>query len=140
MPVPAVIVLGFVAPITCNKPTKEKCHMPNDDRIQLTKDLYEAYTSGDRKFYEDHLSDDFTFSSPADVGLDKAGYFERCWPGAGQGGKFDYVRLIESGSEVVVTYESTAADGSRGRNTEIVGFSGNNISSIEVYFGWNIAT
>lgn len=110
--------------------------MTNDGRIQLAKGLYEAFMSGDRKFYEEHLSDDFIFSSPVDVGLDKDGYFNRCWPGAGKGGIINYIRLFESENEVVVTYESTSANGKKGRNTEIVGFDGNKVSSIEVYFGW----
>ena len=112
--------------------------MTNDSRIQLTKGLYEAFMSGDRKFYEEHLSDDFIFSSPVDVGLDKDGYFNRCWLGAGKGGKINYIRLIESDNEVVVTYESTSSDGKKGRNTEIIGFKDNKVSSIEVYFGWSI--
>ena len=75
---------------------------------------------GDRGFVEEILDDTFTFSSPVDVGLDRAGYFERCWPGSGQGQQFEFVRLVEAGDEVVVTYEMTRQDGARGRNTEIL--------------------
>jgi hypothetical protein len=109
-----------------------------NNRIQLVKGLYDAFMSGDRKFYEEHLSSDFIFSSPVDVELDRAGYFKRCWPGAGKGGKINYIRFIESENEVVVTYESISSDGSKGRNTEIISFKGNKVSSIEVYFGWAI--
>jgi len=114
--------------------------MAISNQLQLAKELYKAFMSGDRKFYEEHLLDDFIFSSPHDVGLDKAGYFERCWPGSGQGGKIDFIRLVESKNEVIVTYESTKPDGSKGRNTEIIGFKDNKIRSIEVYFGWDIRT
>jgi hypothetical protein len=48
------------------------------------------------------------------------------------------VRLVESGDEVIVTYEMKKPDGSRGRNTEILTFRGDQISRTEVYFGWNI--
>jgi hypothetical protein len=48
--------------------------------------------------------------------------FERCWPGSGRGQHFDFVRLIESGDEVVVTYESNLSGGGRGRNTEVFMF------------------
>jgi predicted SnoaL-like aldol condensation-catalyzing enzyme len=65
--------------------------------------------------------------------LDRAGYFERCWSGAGQGQRFDFVRVVESGDEVIVTYEVTKGDGIRGRNTEIFRFT-----SDKVYFGWNV--
>lgn len=80
--------------------------------------------SGDRAVVEDLLSEDFTFYSPADVGIDRARYFERCWPNAGSTTGFEFVRLVESGEEVVVTYESTRIDGSRFRNTEVLAFDG----------------
>jgi hypothetical protein len=60
--------------------------------------------------------------------LDRAGYFDRCWSGAGQGQQFDLVRVVESGGEVIVTYEMTKVDGCRGRNTEIFTFSGDKIA------------
>jgi hypothetical protein len=100
--------------------------------------MYLAFASGDRDTIERMLADDFTFSSPPDPHLDRAGYFERCWPGAGHGRQFDFVRLVESGDEVVVTYELHHPDGTRGRNTEVLTFSGDKLRRAEVYFGWNI--
>jgi hypothetical protein len=37
-----------------------------------------------------------------------------------------------------VTYEATRRDGTRFRNTEIFGFDGDRIATIEVYFGWDL--
>jgi ketosteroid isomerase-like protein len=108
------------------------------DRKQLARDAYVAFAAGDRSFYENHLSDEFQFSSPPDPKLDRDGYFERCWPGAGKGQKFEFVRLIESGDEVVVTYEMRKPDGRMGRNTEVLTFDGDKISRVEVYFGWDL--
>jgi SnoaL-like domain len=112
--------------------------MSTSDRTQRAREMYRAFAAGDRDAVERSLADDFTFSSPLDVGLDRAGYFERCWPGAGKGQKFDFVRLIESGDEVVVTYEMTRADGGRGCNTEVLTFRGDEIVGAEVYFGWDL--
>jgi ketosteroid isomerase-like protein len=109
------------------------------DRSQLARDLYGAYESGDRSVVEELLTDDFTFYSPADVGIDRARYFERCWPNAGLIEAFEFKRLIEAGDDVVVTYESTRTDGSRFRNTEVLTFKGDKISRAEVYFGWDLA-
>jgi hypothetical protein len=40
---------------------------------------------------------------------------------------------------VVVTYESNASGGGRGRNTEVFTFDDeDNITRTEVYFGWNL--
>jgi ketosteroid isomerase-like protein len=108
------------------------------DRLETARRTYEAFASGDRSLIEDVLSDDLVFFSPADVGIDRATYFERCWPNAGRISAFEFVRLYEAGDEVIVTYEATRTDGSRFRNTEVLTFEGERISRIEVYFGWDL--
>jgi ketosteroid isomerase-like protein len=112
--------------------------MPARDRLQLARDVYGAYESGDRRAVEELLSDDFTFYSPADVGIDRERYFERCWPNSELIKDFEFVRLVDAGDTVVVTYESTKTDGSRFRNTEVLTFEGDKIRKAEVYFGWNL--
>src|SRR5205823_6890058 len=52
------------------------------DRLKVARDCYRAYETADRELVERCLSDDFTFYSPADVGIDRERYFERCWPNA----------------------------------------------------------
>jgi ketosteroid isomerase-like protein len=109
--------------------------MPKTD---IARRSYLAFAAGDREAMEALLAPDFAFSSPPDPGLDREGYFERCWPQSGNGSTFDFVRLIESGDEVVVTYEATRVDGSRFRNTEVLTFAGERIVKTEVYFGWDL--
>lgn len=113
--------------------------MPKITPRRLAQRLYDAFAAGDREFFERHLAEDFTFSSPLDVGLDREGYFKRCWPGAGQGQKFNFLRLIEHDDEVIVTYEMTKPNGEKGRNTEILRIKDNKIVSVEVYFGWDVS-
>ena len=108
------------------------------DRKELARELYEAFSAGDRDFFERHLGSELIFSSPTDPKLDRAGFFERCWPGAGQSQGIDIIRLIESGDEVVVTYELKRPDGSGGTNTEVLTFDGDKVRRIEVYFGWDL--
>ena len=112
--------------------------MAAQDRLKLARDAYGAYETGDRDVIEALLTDDFTFYSPADVGIDRERYFERCWPNAQRVDSFEFKRLIEAGDEVVVTYESTKTDGGRYRNTEVLTFEGDKISRVEVYFGWDL--
>jgi hypothetical protein len=112
--------------------------MPATDRPQRARDLYRAFAAADRDSVESILAGDFTFSSPVDIGLDRQGYFERCWPGAGRGQEFEFVRLVESEDEVVVTYDMKKSDGSRARNTEVLTFKGDQVCEVEVYFGWDI--
>jgi ketosteroid isomerase-like protein len=108
------------------------------DRLEIARESYGAYESGDRSVVERLLSDDFVFYSPPDPGIDRAAYFERCWPNAESIAAFEFKRLVETGDEVVVTYEATRVDGSRFRNTEVLTFTGDKISRAEVYFGWNL--
>jgi ketosteroid isomerase-like protein len=112
--------------------------VPAKDILQTVRDSYGAYVSGDRSILEEALSEDFTFYSPPDPGIDRATYFERCWPNSEVIDAFEFKRLIEAGDEVVVTYESTKTDGKRFRNTEILTFDGDKICKVEVYFGWDL--
>jgi ketosteroid isomerase-like protein len=112
--------------------------MPSPDRLQVARMTYGAYESRDRRALERIIAEDFTFYSPLDVGIDRASYFERCWPNAELIEAFEFKRLIEVGDEVLVTYESTKTDGRRFRNTEVLTFEGEKLSKAEVYFGWDV--
>jgi ketosteroid isomerase-like protein len=112
--------------------------MADKNRLEIVRDSYRAYELGERQLIEQHLSPDLTFYSPADVGIDRTRYFERCWPNAELIASFEFKRIIEDGDEVVVTYESTKTDGTRFRNTEVLTFAGDKICKVEVYFGWNL--
>jgi ketosteroid isomerase-like protein len=112
--------------------------VPMSERVRIARETYGAYESGDRSAVERHLAPDFRFYSPADVGIDRATYFERCWPNAKSIAAFEFTRIIESGDEVVVTYEATRTDGRRFRNTEVLTFAGEKLVKAEVYFGWDL--
>jgi ketosteroid isomerase-like protein len=108
------------------------------DNTELAKQTYRAYETRDRDLIESLVAEDFKFSAPPDPSLDRAGYFERCWPNAGNIASFDPVRLVEHGNEVVITYEATRTDGTRFRNTEVLTFRGDQMIRAEVYFGWDL--
>jgi ketosteroid isomerase-like protein len=113
--------------------------MPANNRLELARSVYQAYASGDRGVVERLLSDDFVFYSPADVGIDRAKYFERCWPNSELIADFQLTRLVESGDEVFVTYEATKNDGHRFCNSEVLAFDGEKLCRAEVYFGWDLS-
>jgi ketosteroid isomerase-like protein len=110
----------------------------DEDRIRIARECYDAYRTGDRGIVETRMSEDLVFYSPPDPGIDRARYFERCWPGAGNIAGYEFKRLIAHGGEVIVTYEAARNDGSRFRNTEVLTFEGDKIRRVEVYFGWNV--
>jgi hypothetical protein len=108
------------------------------DRVRIARETYGAYESGNREMVEKHLSPEFRFYSPADLGIGLSTYWTRCWPNAETIASFDFKRIIDRGEEVLVTYEATKTDGKRFRNTEILTFDGEKIAVAEVYFGWNL--
>jgi ketosteroid isomerase-like protein len=113
--------------------------MHSNDRIRLARACYEAYENDDRDALEGLIADDFAFWSPQDAGIDRATYFERCWPNHETTAAFAFERLHDlGGDQVLVTYDATRKDGSRFRNTEILTFAGDRVRLAEVYFGWNL--
>jgi ketosteroid isomerase-like protein len=113
-------------------------NVSESDRIQVVRDCYRAFETGDRELAEQVLGAELRFHAPPDPELDRAGYFERCWPNAGRVEEFEFVRLFEHGEEVFVTYEARRRDGGRFRNTEVLTVRAGRIVEIEVYFGWNL--
>ena len=109
-----------------------------NDAIAIARAAYEAYVTKDRAAIEALIADDFHFSSPLDNRLDRATYFDRCWPNSKTTVGFEFIHLVRDGERVFVTYEARGAGGHRFRNTEIVKVRGSRIIEVEVYFGWDL--
>jgi hypothetical protein len=109
------------------------------NRPELIKQFYDAFSNVDRNdFVENLIAHNFTFSAPPDPLLNRSEFFEICWPQGHNLKDIEYVRIIESADEVVITHEYIKPDGAKGCNTDIFTFSGDKIIRLEVYFGWDI--
>ena len=97
---------------------------------------YQAWAEGDRGAVEAFVGDEFTFTSPYDDHIDRAEFFRRCWPNAGQHARFDVLQVMPDGGDgAMVLYESTLKSGKKIRNAEYLQFDGERLRSVEVYFG-----
>lgn len=105
------------------------------DASDLVRRCYRAYETKDRQSLEGLLAEDFTFTSPRDDHIDRAAYFERCWPNAGRFRAFRLEKLFEQGDEVFVRYEAELDTGARFRNIEFFRCRGDKIVEVDVYFG-----
>ena len=112
--------------------------MPGRDGEAIVRAVFAAYIAKDRAAIEQLIAPDFHFTSPLDNRLDRATYFERCWPNSGGIEGFDFVRLLTGDDQVAVTYEGCVAGGKRFRNTEIFTLRGDQVVEVEVYFGWSL--
>lgn len=107
----------------------------SSSRAQTIRQCFAAYETKDRAVVEALLTQDFTFTSPYDDAIDRAAYFERCWPNSERVTRIDVERVFEQGDEAFATYLFTGKDGKQFRNTEFFTFDGDRIRSVHVYFG-----
>jgi len=107
-------------------------------RQQTIRDLYAAYLDDRKDIVGAMLTEDFTFSSPRDDHIDRAAYFERCWPKEPVFRGFDLEFLVIEGDEAVIRYRAEKLDGTSFRNIENLRFRDDKIASVDVYFGRNL--
>jgi ketosteroid isomerase-like protein len=101
----------------------------------VVRGYYAAYEQKDRPAIEALVGDDFTFSSPYDDHIDRALYFQKCWPNSEHHARFHIEKLFENGNEAFVRYELRLKSGVTFRNTEFLRLEGGKIREVEVYFG-----
>ena len=109
--------------------------MQQDTVSDLIHKYFAAFLAQDRKTLEVGLSDDFTFTSPRDDHINKATFFERCFPGSAHFQSHQIEKLLVQGNEAFVRYQAVLKDGTTFRNTEYYRIEGNKIREVEVYFG-----
>lgn len=112
--------------------------MPQQDIESVVKAVYEAYVRKDRAAIERLIAPDFSFTSPLDNGLSRETYFERCWQNSENIQSFEFVHIASSKDHAFVTYEGSTTGGHRFRNTELLFVRDNQVTDVEVYFGWSI--
>jgi len=102
---------------------------------QVVRAYFGAYESENRGAAELLLSEDFIFTSPNDDAIDRATYFERCWPQGDAARNQTIEKILVDGDKAFVTYTCATDNGKSFRNTEFFTFAGERITSVNVYFG-----
>ncbi|MDB5100897.1 MAG: ketosteroid isomerase [Cyanobacteria bacterium RYN_339] len=105
---------------------------------QLIRAVFQAYVAKDRAALEPLIAEPFSFTSPYDDHIDRATYFERCWPNSEHLQAFEFARIFVQGNQAYVTYVATRKDGTRFTNTEFFMVAGGQVTQVEVYFGWDL--
>ena len=104
-------------------------------RSEVVRAYLGAYESENRDAAELLLAKDFTFTSPNDDNIDRATYFERCWPQGDVARDQTIEKILVEGDKAFVTYTCSTGNGKSFRNTEFFTFAGEQIASVDVYFG-----
>jgi ketosteroid isomerase-like protein len=109
--------------------------MQDNKLAHVVRAYFGAYETENREAVEALLADDFTFTSPNDDGIDKATWFERCWPNRDASHQQNIESIFVEGEKAFVTYRCATEGGKSFRNTEFLTFSAGRIASVDVYFG-----
>jgi ketosteroid isomerase-like protein len=105
------------------------------DLLALVRRYYQAYENDDRSAIEQLLQPDFTFTSPQDDRIDRAAYFERCWPPHERIVSFTLFDVCADAHGALVRYRAAESAGPGFANVEHFEFAGDRISHVDVYFG-----
>lgn len=97
--------------------------------------LYRAFQNQERNVLEDLFSPDFTFSSPDDKDLNKKQFFEICYPFSEKVENFEFLKVMESGNNVFVSYRCSSKDLPDFENTEYLTIEKEKIKSMRVFYG-----
>ncbi|MFI2613171.1 nuclear transport factor 2 family protein [Kitasatospora sp. NPDC018619] len=106
---------------------------------EVVEAAFRCYRRQDREAALPLYAEDFTFTSPRDDRIDRAAFFERCFPTAD---RFTEQRLLRvtpaDGGLVFVYYEYELATGGRYRNVEAVTVRDGLIREVLVFFGGEV--
>jgi ketosteroid isomerase-like protein len=94
-----------------------------------------AYKAQDREAAERLFARDFVFTSPQDDHIDRATWFDVCFPTADRFASHELLEVVPTASGVISLYEYELQNGERYRNTELAVVHGGQIAEVQVFFG-----
>jgi ketosteroid isomerase-like protein len=110
--------------------------MHNTDIVRA---CFDAYLAQDTETADRLLGDDLVFTSPQDDHIDRATYFERCFPTTGRLASLTVLHLTEvDDTDVFVLYEYELTDHGTYRNTEVLSVRDGRVVEIQVFFGGRV--
>jgi ketosteroid isomerase-like protein len=101
---------------------------------------FASYVRGDRATAERLLGEEFVFTSPQDDHIDRATFFERCFPTSDRFAYQELKRVAATGEDVFIMYEYQLREtGERYRNAELLTVREGRIVEAQVFFGGKVA-
>ncbi|MFF3397597.1 nuclear transport factor 2 family protein [Streptomyces sp. NPDC002659] len=111
----------------------------NGSNVDVVRACVESYLAQDRAAADRLIAEDFVFTSPQDDRIDRAAFFERCFPTAD---RLRYQEIIEavpaSGDGVFIAYEYELKSGERYRNVELSTVRDGRLTETQVFFGGRV--
>jgi ketosteroid isomerase-like protein len=109
--------------------------MPQPD-ADTVRAFFASYLAQDRPAAERLVAEGFVFTSPQDDHIDRAAFFERCFPTADRFKDHQLLAVAPSdGDDVFVLYEYELEGGQRHRNAEVITVRDGQVTESQVFFG-----
>ena|ERR1700756_5702501 len=106
------------------------------DKRKAVKAYYSGFEKHNWNLVVSQLAKDFTFTSPNnDDHISFKEFEKRCWPTNSFIKKVNYLKITESGNELILLVEIITTDKKVVRNIDVFTFSRGKIKSVEVFFG-----
>ena len=98
--------------------------------------FFRSFLAQDRAAAERLVADEFVFTSPQDDHIDRATFFERCFPTADRFKDHQLLEVVPTdGDDVFVLYEYEREGGQRHRNAEVITVRDGQVTESQVFFG-----
>ncbi len=98
--------------------------------------MFDAYLAQDRAAAEELVSEKFVFTSPQDDHIDRAAFFETCFPTADRLRSQEILEVVDNGADgVFILYEYELKTGERHRNVEFINVREGRLVETQVFFG-----
>lgn len=106
------------------------------NNADIVRACFDSYVRQDRARAEGLIGDAFVFTSPQDDHIDRATYFERCFPTMDRLRRHELLLVTPTdGDDVFVVYEYELTTGEVFRNTEVLTVRDGQIIEAQVFFG-----
>jgi len=107
--------------------------------IDTVRAAVDAYQRQDAVAADRLFAPDFVFTSPQDDHIDRATWFEVCFPTADRFVSHRLLEVVPTPTGVISLYEYELQNGERYRNTELAVVRDGQIAEVQVFFGGQVA-
>ena len=109
--------------------------MPQSN-AETVRAFFASFLAQDRAAAERLVDEEFVFTSPQDDHIDRAAFFDRCFPTADHFKEHELLTVVPAdGDDVFVLYEYQPEDGQRYRNAEVITVRDGKVTESQVFFG-----
>lgn len=109
------------------------------NKADVVRAVFASYAQQDRDTAERLIAESFVFTSPQDDHIDRAAYFQRCFPTRTRMRRHELLHVAPTdGDDVFALYEYELHTGEVHRNAEVLTVRNGQLVEAQVFFGGRV--